>query len=405
MIRPVVQNRARFRLRWLAEKRGPTPGWLTDPDWVPPGNRALYTRVKDGFAALLADLDRSGVVLLPAYVPGGFVSAVLAAGYDVRYYPVDADLSLPVDAIEERIESLSPAVVVFVHYFGFAADAYPRLRDVAREHGAMVVEDCARGLFSRGPDGALLGSSGDVALYCVHKTLPVPNGGLVVRRDGPLPEPTEVRSEWSDLLRVVAASAIARLGVGPLSTPRPVVGERGTPWVREFDGRPLQSPGGLSRRALARCRPAAVQAARIERYRVLYDRLDGTGVAIVTPRAPPGAAPYGLGVLAPTEPARNRLLGALHRRRLPGEVLTWPPVHRHEEVFADDGAMTLRRQLLVLPTHEQVPETVVTAMADCVAEQLGGSTPNREPVEDRERAESTAGLGRERTPTTLAERN
>lgn len=364
-----VPNQPRFRLRWLATAPEPLPAWLDDEDWVPRGDRTLYCRVKDGVRALLAGLDATGPVLLPTYVPGGLVSAVTSAGFDVRYYPVDADLSLPVGAVEERIESLSPAVVMVVHYFGFADVGYPRLRDAAKESGALVVEDCARGLFSRGPDGTLLGSTGDVALHCVYKTLPAPNGGLVVRRGGQLDRPTERCSEWNDLVRLVGASALERLGVVPRETPSPVGSEPRTGPGRESSGRP-KSPGGLSRRALRNCRPAAVQSARLDRYRTLHEQLAGTGVDVVTPNAPPGAAPYGLGVLAPTETDRNRLLGALRHRRLPGEVLTWSPVHRHDEVLADAGSMALRRRLLVLPTHQQVPTSSMASMADCVVEHL-----------------------------------
>ena len=65
---------------------------------------------------------------------------------------------------------------------------------------------------------------------------------------------------------------------------------------------------------------------------------------------------------------RARLYDALHRRRLPGEVLTWPPIHRHQAVDAFDGASALRRRLVVLPTHQQVPEETIPRLAECVRE-------------------------------------
>lgn len=371
MRRRVVPNRPRFRLRWLATPPDDDPDWLHDPEWVPHGDRAFYRRVKDGLLALLADLDREGPVLLPAYIPVGVVSAVLAAGFDVRYYPVDADLTLPVADVVARIDALDPAVVLVVHYLGFADEGYPRLREAARERGALIVEDVARGLFGRGPDGELLGSTGEVALFCAHKTLPARNGGLLVRRDAPLEHPTTTCHEWGDLLRVVGGAGLETLGVDGRSRPSRVDGARGALVVDEIAARSLCSPGPLSSRAFAHTSPAVVQSERLDRYRALRSRLEGAGVEMVTPPAPAGAAPYGVGILAPSEAARNRLFDDLRRRGLPAEALTWPPVHRHDAVAAMDGAMALRRRLLVLPTHQQVPRSTLREMADRVIDVLG----------------------------------
>src|SRR5262249_17886656 len=48
-------------------------------------------------------------------------------------------------------------------------------------------EDCALSLFSE-TEGQPLGSFGDYSVFCLYKTLPVPNGGLLVQNRGALPE-------------------------------------------------------------------------------------------------------------------------------------------------------------------------------------------------------------------------
>jgi len=54
-------------------------------------------------------------------------------------------------------------------------------RKLADELEVPLVEDCALALLSR--DGAdPLGSTGDVSVFCLYKTLPVPNGGLLLVR-------------------------------------------------------------------------------------------------------------------------------------------------------------------------------------------------------------------------------
>src|SRR5437763_831452 len=54
-------------------------------------------------------------------------------------------------------------------------------RQLANELGVPVIEDCALALLSR--DGEKpLGSFGDLSVYCLYKTIPVPNGGALLAR-------------------------------------------------------------------------------------------------------------------------------------------------------------------------------------------------------------------------------
>lgn len=331
----------------------------------------MYLRVKTGLHEVLSRLDTSGTVLLPSYVPGGVAWAALTADFDVRYYPVRADMTLPIESVKKRIHDVDPEVVLFIHYFGFVDESYRALLETARDIGATVVEDCARGLFSRDSNGELLGSTGDVALYCLHKTLPAPNGGLVVTRDVSLPKPARTCSERQALLRAVGASVLGTLGVRVQRTPpvidQPLSGEPNT----VSPAHAPREPGAVSRRALNSCDPKTVQETRLEHYRALRDRLvDVDGIDVLTPPAPERAAPYGVAVLMPSGVVRQHIYNELYRRRLPSEVLTWPAVHRHDVVAGHDGALALRQRLIVLPTHQQLPSTTVPRLADCIIEYL-----------------------------------
>ncbi|WP_418280221.1 DegT/DnrJ/EryC1/StrS family aminotransferase [Halorubrum sp. DTA98] len=361
----------RFRLRWLFDRGhsrsgGSTPAWFDDEELVPPGDRALYARVKHGLSAMLRAADREGTVLLPAYVPGGVTWAVLDGGFDVRYYPVNPDLSLPVTDVADRIDEVDPAAILFIHYFGFADEGFDGLASLARSRDTLVIEDCARAAFGRDHDGRLLGSTGDVALFCLHKTLPVPNGGLIVARHAPVPRPDGRRRERGTIPRVAALAVAHRLRV-PLD-PEPTI-ERVTEATVESvapedSGR---SPGSLTDRGLARCRPESVQSARYDRYRTLRSLLvDDPALRVVTPPAPVGASPYGVAALAPDPESRQRYLRALRSRGLPCEAFTWPAVYRHDEVRSSSGAETLRDRLLVLPTHQELDDGTVERMASLI---------------------------------------
>lgn len=365
MREPHAVGHPRFRLRWLATQSSEV-SWLHDDDWVPSGNRALFSRVKQGLHAALSAADRDGPVLLPAYVPGGVAWAAMEAGFDVQYYPVNADLSLPVEAVRERIAEFDPGAIVFVHYFGFVDDAYEELSAVAESHGALVVEDCARGLFSRDRSGQLLGSTGDVALFCLHKTLPVPNGGIVVTRHTDLAEPRDRIGEWWTVPRVAALSAARLAGIPrdrnpTIERPRDRSAAAVSPSVLS------SRPGRLTERGLSQCHPERVRSTRQGLYRSLRELLvEDDDIEVVSPPVHDGTSPYGVAALAPSTEARFRYLRTLRRHVLPCDVLTWPPICRHAEASSFAGAETLRSRLIVFPTHQQLDGSVVGRIAQLV---------------------------------------
>ena len=76
-------------------------------------------------------------------------------------------------------DSWPPAVVGVIHYLGWPQP----IEEIARlcgENGCILIEDCALALLSclgKRP----LGSYGDYSIFCLYKTLPVPNGGMLVQ--------------------------------------------------------------------------------------------------------------------------------------------------------------------------------------------------------------------------------
>lgn len=143
--------------------------------WAFSGRVALF----HGLKALR--LPERSTILAPSYHEGVEIETLLAAGHRVRYYRVDERLVIDLADVERRLDR-DVSALHLTHYFGFAQPVDDVL-DFCRAHGLRLIEDCALSLFSRSGD-VWLGSRGDLAIFSVYKTLPLPHGGYWLTRDG-----------------------------------------------------------------------------------------------------------------------------------------------------------------------------------------------------------------------------
>lgn len=371
--RETVEASPQFRLRWLRASQPALPDWLGSEEWVPPGSQAMYAY---GRTALRAALDARGhgegdVALLPAFISSKAVWPFLDLGIDVRFYPTTASLSLPAD-LGEQIRELQPDIVLFVHYLGFADPEFQAMAAVAREVGATVVEDCARGLFSRDSHGNLLGTTGDIAMYSVRKLLPVPSGGLVVANTE-VPQPRTRISERGELVSLVCRPFVnalpSRRHPGPESITEV---DRSANGLSCPEGGRYAAPGRLTELGLARSDPAEIVPARRSRYTALRNELDKLpNLTVLTPPAHEGACPYGVAVRVPGRtPVRDRLFHTLRRRGLPAERFRWRIAYGEPSLDNYPEAVLLHDAMLVFPTHQTLPWRVLDATVHTVAEVI-----------------------------------
>ncbi|MFN7134568.1 MAG: DegT/DnrJ/EryC1/StrS family aminotransferase, partial [Myxococcales bacterium] len=135
-------------------------------------------------------LDK-GEVLVPAYHHGVELEALIDAGATPRFFRVNWKMQVDPDDVKKLITPKTKAIYL-IHYAGFPGPA-KELKEIAEAHGLPLIEDCALSLLSK--DGERpLGSIGDASIFCLYKTLPVPNGGaLVMNGDRPkgIPAPPE----------------------------------------------------------------------------------------------------------------------------------------------------------------------------------------------------------------------
>jgi perosamine synthetase len=123
-------------------------------------------------------------VLVPAYHHGVEVEALIDAGARPVFFRVDSRWQPDLFEVERLITPRTRALYL-IHYAGFPGPA-EQLRALCDRRGLILIEDCALSLLSD------VGQHGDVSIFCLYKTLPVPNGGALVvngERAYSLPEP------------------------------------------------------------------------------------------------------------------------------------------------------------------------------------------------------------------------
>lgn len=158
-------------------RAGPAPFPLGEPEL-----RRYYFARNGVFEAARALGLEGGEVLVPAYHHGVEVEALAAAGAVPRFVRVDGRMRLDLEHLEASIGPRTRALHV-IHYLGFP-QPMDEILAIARRRGLRVLEDCALALLSW-DDDAPLGARGDVGVFCLYKSLPVPNGGVLVL-NGPI---------------------------------------------------------------------------------------------------------------------------------------------------------------------------------------------------------------------------
>lgn len=122
-------------------------------------------------------------ILVPDYHSGNEVGAMRASGARLRYYRINRRLEPDLDQLDRLSRSGARALFV-IHYLGWA-QPMREIVALCRERGILLIEDCALALLSE-TEGRPLGAFGDFAVFCLYKTLPVPNGGLLLQNAGSL---------------------------------------------------------------------------------------------------------------------------------------------------------------------------------------------------------------------------
>ncbi|HYE85625.1 MAG TPA: DegT/DnrJ/EryC1/StrS family aminotransferase, partial [Vicinamibacterales bacterium] len=329
---------------------------------------AIY-HLFDGLRALRPRLS----VLVPDYNSGNEILALQAAGATLHFYRIGRDMRPNLDDIQRLCKAHDPDVLYVIHYLGWP-QPLDALTAICRQRSMLLVEDCALALLSQ-PDGMPLGSTADWSIYCLYKTLPVPNGALLVENTLPL-----AALERLNLRRATGFSVLGRISellvqrlrarldgvgtaiqsakraigkaAGALEYNRATVGDIG---FALDDVDLAMSP--TSERLIARLDFDAIRRTRVTNYQTLATAL-ADSVRSAQPDLPDGVCPLVLPILVADKPASAR---ALRQRGI--EPLEFWNYGAGDTALETPDVRYLRSRVLGLPIHQDISPRQLAYMA------------------------------------------
>jgi dTDP-4-amino-4,6-dideoxygalactose transaminase len=332
---------------------------------------ALYHRARQGIYAGLCKLglQPGDEVLVPAYHHGSEVEPLVRAGLACRFYEGTERLE-PDEAELESLLGPRVRLLHLTHYLGFPQDA-ARWRSWCNDHGLFLLEDAAQAWLASLPDGSPAGSMGDIAVFCLYKTVGVPDGAALHLRDrtcrvtapepgGPGVRETARRHAFWVLSRSGAFSRLRSLrtaasnGAGDFA-------------LGEANRGPLALTVRLVQR-LAADDPAATR-------RVNYGRLQralGQHLRAPFDELPAGASPFCFAI--ETE-HKAEVLSRLRRERI-AAIDFWSVPHPSLPVERFPQAARRRSRTVGLPVHQELraEDVARVATAATAALEAAGST-------------------------------
>jgi dTDP-4-amino-4,6-dideoxygalactose transaminase len=123
------------------------------------------------------DIKSGDKVLIPAYNCGVELKPFYHFNIKPVFYKVDKNLRVDIEELV-KIKDKNIKALMITHYLGFPQEI-DEIEKCCKEKNIYLIEDCAHALLST-HNGKPLGSYGDVGIFSVLKTLPVPNGGVLV---------------------------------------------------------------------------------------------------------------------------------------------------------------------------------------------------------------------------------
>ncbi|MBO6244131.1 MAG: peptidoglycan bridge formation glycyltransferase FemA/FemB family protein [Clostridia bacterium] len=118
-------------------------------------------------------------VLLPDYFCNQTISSFQEKWVNLVFYPINEDFNPDWGYIKAWAKENDFDVFIFTHYFGKYCEIISRVKELCKNHEAILIEDCAHVLYPT----KKIGTNGDFVIYSPHKQLPINDGGVLICND------------------------------------------------------------------------------------------------------------------------------------------------------------------------------------------------------------------------------
>lgn len=297
-------------------------------------------------------------VLAPAYHHGSEIEAIARAGAASRFY-VGTDELEPDEAELEALLGPRVRALHLTHYLGFPQRA-SHWRSWCDDRGLFLIEDAAQAWLAT-EGGRPLGSFGDVAMFCLYKMAPVPDGGALVSSAAPGPAPATGRlglsraAKGAGLWLAQRSSALARVA-------HRARGSADFDADAAMDLGVAAAPSRVTTTLLPRLDYARIRSCRRRNYAYLLERL-AEHVPSPFDRLTEGAVPW-LFPIAATDKAG--LLAYLERHGILAADF-WSAAHRSLEAEAAAALRERRGSTIGLPVHQELRQADLDRIAAAVS--------------------------------------
>lgn len=147
-------------------------------------NWSYFDSARKGFKYILRTKGLRGKkILIPAYI--GYSSREGSGVFDpIRqtqtpyiFYALGKELNIDVKCLKKKIRQNQRGILLIIHYFGFVDKNIKVIKQYAKAHNMIIIEDFAQAFFTFWLDSVV---DFDYGIFSIHKLFPFSSGGMVI---------------------------------------------------------------------------------------------------------------------------------------------------------------------------------------------------------------------------------
>ncbi len=321
-------------------------------------SKTFFSNARSAIFFLLKNLNFSAsqVALLPSYLCTSVALPFQKAGVRIKFYRVNNLLEIDLDDFLTKINEQARLALI-IHYFGFP-QPIEEIRKICQTKGVFLLEDCAQALFSRNGDEPL-GSFGDAGVFSLRKTLPLPDGGLLIWRGNAFKEVLLAKaSKFSSFLGFLKEMTnFIEIKLGFSLRPLLLRSDKIRLFYQEAEDKKwrdnLQAISRISQILISRFDFSEIIERRIANFQFYLSEIGRVRNAQpIFWELPRGVCPFGFPILVKNrDKVRIEMLRRGINLRTFWDVL--PGIIPRDEFL---NSYYLSRYILVLPTHQDIME-------------------------------------------------